>query len=119
MPREIKVDDDAFRIRYSGLSLWVLLLREVVVPYGEIQEVEVGLGPLPRFYVRIGQYIPKRSIRGRFKRDGKWSFIDVRGNRERAIVVRTLPGSRYAMVAVEPSEEEDSQAIAEEIRPRL
>ena len=67
--------------------MWVLLLREVAVPWGEIERVEVGLPSLPRFHFRIGQYIPKRSIRGRFKAKGLWYFVDADVRRRDQVVV--------------------------------
>jgi hypothetical protein len=119
MGREIKLDDDALRIRYSGLTRWIVLLREVEVHYGEIESVEVGLGQTPRFNFRVGSYVSKRVMRGRFKADGRWWFLDVRGDRQRVVVIRTIPGSHFAVVGFEPADGEDPDALAESLRARL
>lgn len=120
MARTISLDDDAFRIRYRGPVVLMLLLREVAVPYGEISDVTVGLEKPPKFYLRIGAYVQGRMLRGRFKSTEKeWWFLDVRGDRERAVVIRTIPGSKYTVVAVQPADDEDPQAIADGIRARL
>ena len=119
MPRRIEVADDAFRLHYSGLSSWIMILRTVEVPYTEIEQVDVGLEPLPRFYFRIGQYLPRKGIiRGRFKGGGRWFFFDLH-HRERAVVLRTIPGSHYKLLAFEPTAGEDPAQIAAEIRARL
>jgi len=118
MGREIRVDEDAVRIRYRGLSTLITLLREVNVPYAEIQSVEVGLGPLPRASFRIGESVPGGTVRGRFRVGGRWYFLDLH-HRERAIVITTLPGARFALVAVEPEADIDPAELAASIRERL
>jgi hypothetical protein len=117
MARQIEVADDALRIRYRGLDRWVVLQREVAVPYAQIESVEVGLPELPKPTVRIGSYHRRSTLaRGRFKVNGRWLFLDLR-HLERVVVLHLLPGARFALVGIEP--DDDPAALAARIRERL
>jgi hypothetical protein len=120
LPHTNELTDTAVRVSYSGLARWVVLLREVLVPYGEIESVEAGLPELPRPRVRIGQYHRRWTLaRGRFRlRGGDWIFLDVR-HLVRTVVLHLLSGTRFSLVAVEPEPPQDPADVAREIRLRL
>ena len=77
------------------------------------------MAELPRPKIRIGQYHRRGTLaRGRFEVGGRWVFLDVR-HLDRVVVLRLLPGSKFALVAVEPEADRDPAALAAEIRERL
>ncbi len=118
MSRTVEVLDGAFRVRYGGVDRVIVLRSDVTVPFAEIDSVEVGLRDAPSPWVarRVGLADPiTGSRRGRFWKDGRKYFLDLRDPR-RALVLRLRPGSRFDVVAIET---DDAEPLAEQLRERL
>ena len=116
MPRTIELTDEGLRFYSSGLIR--LFIGRFTVPYVEIESVEVGLHDLPFMSRQLRRRVNKgKIVRGRF-RDGdrRWYFFDFR-HRDRAVMIVTLPGSRYTALMIEP--DEDPETFAAELRSRL
>jgi hypothetical protein len=116
MSRRIDLLDDAVLLRYGGLDAAATLTRVVRVPYDAIAAVSVGLddppGPLAW---RIGLSTPPfgATQRGRFREQGRWSFLDV-DDRERALVL-DLTGHAYRRVVLTV---DDPEGLAARLRER-
>jgi hypothetical protein len=116
MPRRIDLLEDALVVRYSGVAAAACLRRHVRVPYTSIRSVGVGLDDPPGALAwRLGLSTPPfgTTQRGRFRREGGWSFLDV-DDRERAVVV-DLEGHELNRVALTV---DDPRSLAERLRER-
>jgi hypothetical protein len=116
MSRRIDLLDDALLVRYAGLDAALGLRRHLRVPYASIRSVAVGLGDPPGPLAwRLGLSTPPfgTTQRGRFRREGGWSFLDV-DDRERALVL-DLEGHEFNRVALTV---DDPQALAQQLRER-
>jgi hypothetical protein len=116
MSRRIDLLEDALVIGYSGLSAAATLTREVRVPYVSIRFVSIGLtDPPPALAWRIGLSTPPfgTTQRGRFREQGKWSFLDV-SDRERTVVL-DLGEHQYRRVVLTV---DDPPALAARLRER-
>ena len=112
MSRAIGLTEEGLIVRYGGLDKALLLVSAVVVPRQLIESVELGLRDGPSVFTlrRVGVAIPFRNTRrGRFWRDGKRWFLDVREDAN-ALVVRLQPGARFDVVAIETPEAEELAA---------
>jgi hypothetical protein len=115
--RSVEILDGAVRIRYSGLDRGIAGLSELVLPFQEIAGVDVGLAdaPSPWTLRRIGLADPfTRRRRGRFWRDGRRLFLDLR-DPSRALVLRLRGHPHFDVVALE---HDDAERLAEEIDGR-
>lgn len=116
MPRRIDLFEDALVVRYSGVAVAACLRRHVRVPYTSIRSVGVGLDDPPGALAwRVGLSTPPfgTTQRGRFRREGGWSFLDV-DDRERAVVL-DLDGHELNRVALTV---DDPRSLAEQLRER-
>jgi hypothetical protein len=116
VPRRIDLLDDALLLRYSGISAVAGLRRVVRVPYSNIRRIGVGLSDPPGALTwRVGLSTPPfgTTQRGRFRRQGGWSFLDV-DDRERAIVL-DLEGHELNRVALTV---DDPETLARRLRER-
>ena len=116
MSRRIDLLDDELVVGYTSLDLVTLLTREVRVPYASIRGVSVGLTDPPgALALKVGLSTPPLGTtqRGRFREQGRWSFLDV-NDRERSIVL-DLDGHRFRRVALTV---DDPGALASKLRER-
>jgi hypothetical protein len=114
--RRIDFLDDALLVRYAGVHAVAGLRRNLRIPYASIRSVGVGLGDPPGALAwRVGlSTVPFGTTqRGRFRREGGWSFLDV-DDRERALVL-DLDGHEFNRVALTV---DDPQALAQQLRER-
>jgi hypothetical protein len=114
--RRIDLEDDALVVRYAGLARAATLTGGVRVPYTAIASVSIGLSDPPGWLgFRIGLSTPPfgTTQRGRFREDGRWSFLDV-DDRERAVVI-DLTGHGYSRVVLSV---DDPEAFAANLRER-
>jgi hypothetical protein len=116
MSRRIDLLEDALLIRYSGLDAAATFTGQVRVPYTSIRFVSVGLSdPPPALAWRLGLSTPPfgTTQRGRFREQGKWSFLDV-NDRERALVL-DLGDHEFRRVVLTV---DDPEALAARLRER-
>jgi hypothetical protein len=116
MARRIDFEDDALVIRFTGFGSFVRQARTIRVPYGSIDSVSVGLTDPPRpLALKAGWSAPPFGVtqRGRFRQEGRWSFLDV-DDRERAVVL-DLTGQRFRRIALTV---DDPEAMAAKVRDR-
>ena len=114
MGRSLEIEDGNLVVRYDGIDRLATLVGNLVVPRELIESVEIGLPDAPSVWTpkRVGTAVPFRNTRrGRFWRDGKRYFLDLR-NPDQALVVRLRPGARFDVVAIETPE-------AEQLREQL
>ena len=116
MSRRLDLLDDALLVRYSGLDAAAGLRRHIRVPYTSIRSVAVGLSDPPGALTwRVGLSTAPfgTTQRGRFRREGGWSFVDV-DDRERALVL-DLEGHEFNRLALTV---DDPRALARQLRER-
>ena len=116
MSRRIDFEPDELVVRYAGLDRIATATGEVRVPYESIASVSIGLADPPgALAFRLGLSTPPfgTTQRGRFREDGRWSFLDV-DDRERAVVI-DLTGHDFRRVALTV---DDPEAVAASLRER-
>jgi hypothetical protein len=117
MSRRLDLLDDTLLVRYSGFDAAVILRRTVRVPYAAIRGVSVGLTDAPgAFAWKIGLSTPPFGTRqhGRFREQGRWSFLDV-SDRERTVIL-DLEEHEFRRVALTV---DDPNGLAEQLRGRI
>jgi hypothetical protein len=112
---------NSVQIEFSGVTALLALIRDVEIPYGQIDSVTVGPATrLPWYAMRLGYSNPISGARGgRFWVNGR-RIIASYGDPSRVLTIDLKPGAREAklpdsvQIAVD-----DPQRIADELRQHL
>lgn|GEM_PF-1617493 len=124
MPRQIVLDSDGLKMKFSGLKHFETLETEFDVPYAEMSSVSTEIFDFPTGTYRFGGVrIPFTDIReGHFEWQGHWYFVSFEDS-EKVVTIYLKnfvhKGRHYSVVAFQVDNPEDFVEKLLELAPHI
>jgi len=112
----VEIAGDDLVVTMTGLDRFWSLRRRIAVPLAHVRgaTADPGVGREPAGIRSPGTYVPRVITAGSYRRDGEWTFWNLRASQQAVVVELTDERFRRLVLGVD-----DARAVAEQVERAL